>query len=435
MTEKILLINVHSDENAGDAILTKIAVEQLEQAFPGCDITIVMNDPTSHQGREKVIGSSQTWIKETFPDRPARWRTGSLIWLVIISILIGISIRFFKRPSIWLAPRRWRALFQAYLECDLVVSNPGGFFYSSGKLGISLLYNVYTLALARLMNKPFYLLPQSIGPFNNKKDEFLIRMILKHARIIMVREPVSLEKLRNTGLKHPRLLLIPDIALTFRGEGAQSALEWLEKKGLKQDEPKPRLGITAINWEVENIRFHNQKCYEEALEAAARFFIEKTNGEVFLFTQVLGPTLGQDDRIPARRLHGMLSDHKKFVHLIDESLSPSLKLSLYGEMDIFIGTRLHSAIFALSGGTPVLAIGYQYKTSGIYQMLGMEKWNIAIEDVNSDRLTQLLADLWEERANVSRQIRKTYPELAAQASQAGRLICEDFKQLSIKNGL
>lgn len=59
---------------------------------------------------------------------------------------------------------------------------------------------------------------------------------------------------------------------------------------------------------------------------------------------------------------------------------------MIGYMDLFIGTRMHSNIFALSMHVPTVAIGYRHKTRGIMEMLQMENYvcdvsNIRFEDI------------------------------------------------------
>jgi colanic acid/amylovoran biosynthesis protein len=426
MPTQILLINVHSDANAGDAALTQTAVQQLEQSFPDSEITVVMNDRASYQGRTKATGSFQNWIKDSFPDRPAKWHYGALLRLVVSSLVISLSFRMIGRPFYKIAPRPWQELFRAYVESSLIVSAAGGFLYSSGKMGITLLYNIFTLVFAWALGKPFYLLPQSIGPLQNRKDQRLVRWILEKARIVMVREAISIEELEKTGLKHPRLMLVPDLALAFQGDPPEAAQSWLASQGISLDPLRQRMGITAINWQVENFRFRSQAVYEQALEDTARCFIEKYDGEIFFFTQVHGPTPGQDDRIPAQRIYQKLAEHQNRIHRLFQPVPPALLQALYGEMDVLIGTRLHSVIFALGRQVPILAVGYQYKTQGITRMLGLERWSIPIEEVNGKKLTQMLKDLWDHRAEVSRQMEENLPKLIQQSAQAGALIAEDY---------
>jgi colanic acid/amylovoran biosynthesis protein len=121
-----------------------------------------------------------------------------------------------------------------------------------------------------------------------------------------------------------------------------------------------------------------------------------------------------------------LVDLNRRVRLIEQPAAPALLKSAYGLMDIFIGTRMHSNIFALSSGVPVLAIAYRHKTLGIMQMLGLEEWNIDIQEVNGSLLAERLAALWEQREAVRAYLRQALPALIESSRQAGALIAKDF---------
>lgn len=167
-----------------------------------------------------------------------------------------------------------------------------------------------------------------------------------------------------------RIHQLPDPAFAFQGASSSTGYNWLKRNGIEpQDHTQPLLGITLINWGAENPIFSQQEKYENAIEAVALHFKKQYNGQVIFFTQVWGPSESQDDRIPLRRLKTRLSDRNPSIKFIDTPLSPDLLWSLYGQMDVFIGTRMHSNIFALSQGIPVIGIAYQPKTMGIFRML------------------------------------------------------------------
>jgi colanic acid/amylovoran biosynthesis protein len=115
--------------------------------------------------------------------------------------------------------------------------------------------------------------------------------------------------------------------------------------------------------------------------------------------------------------------------MVEQPLTPSLLKSVYGRMDVFIGTRMHSNIFALSEGVPCLAIGYMHKTRGIAEMAGMSEWVLDIDDVTSGALIEKLEELWQVRQAVRQALCKILPSLAEQARQAGRLVASDFQRL------
>jgi len=424
----ILLINVHSSQNAGDAALTELTIRQLQENFPGSQITLAMDDPESHRGDGRALHSFFTWLRAVSRDGRPGWRKLNLLWLVPATAVPILSYRFMGRPLFAFTPPGLRELVRAYLSADLIVSKPGGFLYHSGT-GLTLLLTVYTMVMGLMAGKPLYIFPQSFGPFAHRWERLLIRKLLAHVRIVMAREPVSLQQLQACGLVHPRCYLVPDLAFAYPAASRSAAEAWLRAQGMRPWNGRPFLGVTLINWGAQNPRFRLQSAYEAAVAAAARHFVGRYKGSVILFHQVRGPLPIQDDRVPARRVAAQLSDLGAAVQVLEGPVPPDLLKALYGMMDIFIGSRMHSNIFALSEGVPVIAIGYQHKTRGIAQIAGLERWVLDIQEVSPQTLIAKLDELWAEREAVREHIRHRLPGLCQQANRAGAIIAADFAAL------
>jgi colanic acid/amylovoran biosynthesis protein len=418
---RILLINIHSTHNAGDAALMYAAIAQLEVAFPGATVTLLMNDPASYQGPLPVVGSIFTWVKHAEAGQE-HWRLAALMALPLVAAVVWLG-----RWAAWAGlglPRAWRATAQAFTAADLVVSCPGGFLFSAG-LSLPLVISVFTMALALWAGKPLYLLPQSIGPFRRGWERRLVAWVLAGARLVMVREALSLERAplpRSPGRVH----LLPDMALTFAGAPLPETEAWLRSQHVDLTAGRPYLGVTAINWHAQNPNFPQQAEYEQALAVAARGFITECGGRVVFFPQVCGPSADQDDRVTARRIAALLSDVSASLSLLQHAPSSAVLKTAMGQMDVFLGTRMHSNLFALSGYVPFLAIGYQFKTQGIVRMVGLEQWVMDIEQARGSHVAERLMQLWAERAGVRAHLSATVPALVTQAAQAGQLIAQDF---------
>jgi len=137
----------------------------------------------------------------------------------------------------------------------------------------------------------------------------------------------------------------------------------------------------------------------------------------------------EDDRLPARRILSKVDDISNSVRVIETPISPSLLKSIYGQMDLFIGTRMHSNIFAMSQGVPVLAIGYLHKTLGIAQTVGIKNWVLDIQKTDDKQLIKKLNDLWVERHQVRAHLEKIIPKLVEHINQAGVILTEDYAQI------
>jgi len=430
---KILIINVHSSCNAGDEALTLVSIKQLIENFPGAEISVAIDDPTNYAGLEKVLTSIYHWVRSTNTGKLSGWNYSRLLWVIPACLIPLISNRWLKKNIFFLTPSLLHPLIQAYLSADLVVSKPGGFLYSSGH-GINLLLALFSMSLAIIAGKPLYIFPQSIGPLQFKWECVLLRSILKRARIVMVREKRATKQLENCDINLSNTQVLPDTAFAFKGASPSEAKRWLNQQGVDFFDDQPLLGITVLNWGAESQLFSQQAEYETAIEAVALYFREHYHGQVIFFTQVWGPSKSQDDRIPLRRIANRLASYKTSIQFIDEPLAPSLLWSLYGQMDAFIGTRMHSNIFALSQGVPAIGIAYQPKTYGIFKMLNMEDWVIDIQNLTAQSIIKLLDQLMSSLTIVKTQLSCNVPIIIQEASVPGKIIAADFAKLkSITN--
>jgi colanic acid/amylovoran biosynthesis protein len=94
---------------------------------------------------------------------------------------------------------------------------------------------------------------------------------------------------------------------------------------------------------------------------------------------------------------------------------------------------MHSNIFALSEGVPVIAIGYQHKTRGIAEMAGMGDWVIEIQAVDETLLVARMEALWEQRLKIREQLLHTIPVIIKQASRAGSLVQQDYNRIRLSS--
>ena len=222
-------------------------------------------------------------------------------------------------------------------------------------------------ALALLMGKPLVLLPQSIGPLHDDFQRRAARWVVCHAALTCVRERRSLDLLQQLGCAQ-RALRLPDMAFGAPS-GTSPAQALLDHAGRSATAPAFRVGMTVLNWSGQNFTFTGQETYEDAMLGCIDTLTAQ-GGEVVLFAQCCGPSAAEDDRHVGARLRARASMPDR-VLLIAEPLPPPALQAAYGQMDYFIGTRMHSVILALNAGVPALAIGYLHKTSGVLEELGM----------------------------------------------------------------
>ncbi len=425
----ILIVNVHSVRNAGDDALLQAAIQQLRTQFADATFTLAMNDPLGYTGDEQVVDSLIHWFRRADFQGPIwqAWRWWAMPWRLL---QLGASAGWYRwtgQAMSWGLSAAQHDLLKAYGAADLVVSCPGGYLYSTGKLGLWLLVTLLTLAYGVWLGKPVYLLPQTIGPIQNGWERWLLRRLLPHMRQIYVRDDYSRQVLQASGVEHGQIVLTPDLAFGFQTPDQNAGAALLHELGIDLTNDQPLLGVTLINWGALETAFQGQAAYEAAVAQAIRTFLGNHGGRAILFAQVRGPRAIEDDRVPARRVQTLLQDLGQQVVVVEQEVTTAQLKAAYAYMTIFMGSRLHSNIFALTGGVPVIAIAYLPKTRGVMGMLGLTQWVVDINQVDGVALATLVETLYAERAAVRAQVEQAITAQQTAIRQMSSAIAADYQ--------
>jgi colanic acid/amylovoran biosynthesis protein len=412
---RILIINVYSTLNKGDAAIVMSQIQALRAACPEAEITVQSWNPETDGANLDcpVVGPFFDMVSERHPEwGPLRrhYHTASLF----VKTWAEAKRRKRKngRPGAGLPAGTHEAL-DAYEGADLVVSVGGNFLYAyPGHNSFSFLKHCHQLLIAQAMGKPVVMLAQSLGPLDSPLFRRLLRRIVNRCKLVFVREELSAEFLRTLGCRKEHVGLTPDSAFLLSPAPAEEAGSYLA--GAAVPDGPIRIGVSVRHWEYPGSADPDAQTrdYVQTMADTLDWMIETWDATVIVFPQCISPS--QDDRTCARAIYEQ-TRHQDRVILIEEDLDPSLIKALYGRMDLFVGTRMHANILATAMFTPTLAISYQPKTDGIMRMLGMEERKLPIADLTSEALRQKLTALWADREDVRGQLRQRIAELQERA--------------------
>jgi len=408
---KLLLLNVHSSQNAGDLAILQETLLCLHTAFPNADVTVAINDRESEHlpPGARYVGSFMRWVVVEDTKGEWHWRKGFALlqacWLILAASLFRLFDWQFM-PS----RAEQQELMQAYYTADAVVVIGGGHLYARHALNIAFAWLWLGLALAIIMRKPLVLLPQSFGPLPGKLQRRMLAWLVARCTFVATREYQSLKLLHVLHVRQP-ILVLPDMAFASQPIAEQTI--HIPILNDISDKHEPLIGFTLMNWEEQNPQFRNQMQYEQAVLELIQHVKYQYGARVVLFAQCTGPTAGQDDRRIAKRLAAAAAMAQVSVLVADELVTPEMLKAAYQQLDVLVATRMHSAIFALSAEVPTLVIGYLHKSSGIMEMLGLNQHVIDINDVDSRLLQERFDNLWLERENVRNHLSIRIPAVRA----------------------
>ena len=384
-----------------------MTLRQIAQVYPQARVTVAANDIANYTTirDEQVVSSFYPWAIQ--PDAAGnaqllRWVTP--IYAVILVLLAAIYRLTHVRLHPWRDPQRRRTL-DAYYEADVVMACGGGYLFASAGAGSWFLILWLIAAFGCMLGKPTVLLPQSIGPLGAAWQCRLVRWLVNRSVLTLVREQTSYDFLRGIGADEKRIRIHPDIAFDFDGEAPHAP---------RPTPHTPRIGLTLLNWVAQGNQGFGQNDYEAAAIALINH-IGAQGGKVYLFAQVRGPFFADDDRVVAERILAQVNP--AYVEWCESAISSEALIARYAEMDAFVATRLHSAIFAMNRGVPTLVVGYLHKSMGVLRALDMLQWCIQIDQVNTSNLIERFDALIQQRADVLAHMQRILPKTQQRCGQ------------------
>ena len=129
---------------------------------------------------------------------------------------------------------------------------------------------------------------------------------------------------------------------------------------------------------------------------------------------------GSDEEI-SRLLKSKLNSKAEIKELAEV---PGKALKEFSQLDLFVGVRLHSLIFALINQIPLLALSYDPKIEGLMSELDYLPV-IKLEDLEALEVTEKLEKIFAERYSLRKKIKGFLLKKRAEAEEFAELVLEE----------
>ena len=368
---KVLFINAYSAKNRGDYAIVLAMQDYINKLYPSSTIDVMSSYheenklPYAENGLNSVPKIWNILNKKIFH----KYSEGCVL---VLKALFNSKNKKFEEIH----------------EADLICSVGGGYLYSSAKgpLGVGLLNMLFHMWLAKKFKKKLICFPQSVGPINYSLDRVLIKKILSSADLFISREDLTTKYLKDE-LDLQNVIEYPDIAFLLKGTNSYSIDSNFNGK---------KIGITVLNWSFADRNSNPEliKNYIKKITHALDAISQKFNIKVFIFVQV-DVSSGDSDYEISKSLKKNLEylSIQSEVIRFPGNTNPKNIIATYGEMDAFIGSRMHSAIFSLDAKIPTIALAYQPKTLGTFKILDLASYVLDIKKFKYEELEKLLIQL------------------------------------------
>ena len=417
---KILIPNFYSWKNKGDAAIITGMFHALKHHIPNADITLLSSTPESDQ--QKCERYNIRVLRNLLVLSP---KDSSPKLVKGIKLLLKV-LKYSLWSRLWFPLNRTeKEIVNAYADTDIVVVCGGGLLggYDKGSL-----LQVYGTYFATLLGKPTVIYGQSIDPFGSKLITLTTKFMLNKVDLITVREEISLNYLKAIAIK-PKVILTADASFLVNSISPEESIKLLAEEGILQNQ-RPLVGITVRAWNFPgtgnaNARYGN---YIKVITETIEWLISNKNATVIFFPQVIYPPK-DDDTVISTKIASRIGQ-KQNIRVLTKDYSPEELKGIVGQMDLFIGTRMHSSIFALCNAVPAISISYQKKTDGIMKMLGMSDYVLDIANLRLDGVIAAINLALANRDDIKERLKVSIPEMERLALYNAELVKKVLEQSS-----
>lgn len=415
---KYALTHCYTDKNKGDAAIIIATVQLIKHLDKDAKINMFSTygprDKRLHEDHKIIKPYADNLYPGLFYDPEpviANNDKSRLISFVIIAIksilqLISVNPLYLK---IILNKEEYKAVY-ALLGSDIIISK-GGSYLTTQNTGIrqflSFIRMLYPFIFAKRYSKKIVIFSQSLGPVCGRFNQWVFLKTLQNINGIYLRESLCLDEYPVVKKLCQKLTckVIPDTAFYLKRE----------KKNVCNIDMilgTYNAGYTIVDHAFKYISSESERekkieSYKKSIVDSMTYLMDEKGALIHIFPQVLvdNSSDGHNDAKISKEIVARFKNTKyeKNVVFYDFNLTPIELKELYSKMDVFIGTRLHSVIFAFTEGIPAINISYHgTKSQGILNMLDKcHEFVINIDTIHSEllitklkKLTKTPKDVW-----------------------------------------
>jgi colanic acid/amylovoran biosynthesis protein len=253
-----------------------------------------------------------------------------------------------------------------------------------------------------------------------------MRKALDRCALFIARDDHSLDHLKTLGRGESKLALCPDVALLF---GDHSREE------LPEREDGLCVGASLMRWQnypVDGERGH--AAYLNGMQAALQQLLGSDPGlrvRLYPTNAAFGANPMDDVAVVAEMYRRLSADgFGDRCTAVAWTANPETFMRDVAQCDLFVATRMHSAIMALNAGVAVAGVAYEEKMHGLLNLFELGDFVVDIQSPES--IPDLVLRAYERRKEIRSQVWRGGPAVRKEAFRAMDLVAEVVGQRELE---
>jgi len=304
------------------------------------------------------------------------------------------------------------------IETDFVADVSGGDSFSD-------IYGIYRFRfivifkwLVIFFGKPLILLPQTYGPFKSRIAKSIARYILRRAQIILSRDKAGVDYLRSILDSKDftkKVRFVPDVAFVLDSRKPEHFAIYPSADIRGQNSIVVGLNVSGLllsGGYTEDNMFGLKADYRTLVQDIVKMLMEDENVVVLLVPHMFPQAVYKVESDPDACLKIYEWSRKIYpgrIFLVKGEYDHGEIKYIIGTCDLFVGSRMHSCIAALSQCIPAVGIAYSEKFYGVFESIGLADCVVDARTCAKDELLKNIGLVFERRELIRKHLQSTIP--------------------------
>ena len=296
-------------------------------------------------------------------------------------------------------------------RADMLISG-GGTLIQDATSTQSLIYYLTIIKLALKKKLKVMLYANGIGPLRGRGNARRAARALDKVDIITLRDPAAENTLAEMGVSKPKISVTADPVFGMGGADAAYGREILAAFGVPAKD-KRVLGVSVRRSKGTDVEF------EQAVAEVCDYAAERYG----CFPVFIPMQQSKDEAIS----RSIMARMKSQTAIIDVPLGVNEMISAVSALDLCLGMRLHSLIYATAAGVPLIGIEYDPKIKSFMDYAG-QSMCLDADRLNAEDGKRLIDECFKNYDSIKAQLSECSARLAEKATENGRIAVELYER-------
>lgn len=415
-TPKICLLGASFDTgNLGVSALAESSIKVIIKQWPEAEVILFAS------GRDKKRYSFELMGRDVeVTMMPVRFCSNVFLPNHFCRIfLYGLLLKLMPFEKFRCFMQERNLCLKTIMEFDVVVDINGGDSFSDIYGMGRFLRIILIKRLLLIFGKKLVFLPQTYGPFKSKVSRILARGVLRKASVIFARDQdgvAFVKEFLKESEATEKIRFSPDVAFVLDPRKPENI-------DVGQMETARTAATTLVGLNVSGLLFNGgytrdnmfglKTSYRALLGKVVDLLMKQQDLIILLVPHVFTAT-GHVEHDPDACLEVFNSVSEKYgdrVFLVRGQYNHNEIKYVIGMCDLFIGSRMHSCIAAISQCVPAIGLAYSKKFQGVFRSIGLEQYAVNLYERGEKDVLDTISRAAENRKTISEYLKKKIPEI------------------------